>query len=427
MLKKHFAFLTLCFPLSSTALAQVPPDIDSLRWTGLTAQTQAQGFSQGDPLRLTWGFVNDGLTIPNFGGDSGPTGASDLTARLVEIYGSQSAAQAEFQQVFDRWESLSGLEYSFEANDDNAAFSGFSPGVLGTRADVRIGGRNIDGNGGVLAFNFFPNGGDMVIDTNDNFFESLGDDSLRLRNTIAHEHGHGIGIEHFSSPDARFLLEPFSDLTFDGPQYHDILLAHRGYGDVNEKSNGQLGNDSAALATTLGTVGLGQSVVIGESARRDGTRSFAVQADEVDFVSIDDTSDTDFYSFDVEAGSLVDISLEALGVTYEIGPVGGPVGDFDTLLRSDLALSLFDSDGVTLLATSNGSGLGGAESIENFRFDSAGTFFISVSGLDNADAISLDTQFYGLNISNLVAVPEPSSIVFFVATALAWVRRRRKS
>ena len=41
--------------------------------------------------------------------------------------------------------------------------------------------------------NFFPNNGDMVIDTGDNFYNSTGSNSLRLRNVLAHEAGHGVG------------------------------------------------------------------------------------------------------------------------------------------------------------------------------------------------------------------------------------------
>ncbi len=47
-----FSLLFSCFAVCSQAQ---PPDIG--RWTGNTALNQTQGFAQGDPLRLTWGFA----------------------------------------------------------------------------------------------------------------------------------------------------------------------------------------------------------------------------------------------------------------------------------------------------------------------------------------------------------------------------------
>ena len=86
-----------------------------------------------------------------------------------------------FQRAYDRWSEVSGLTFVYEANDDGAPMGGTNRGVTGVRGDVRIGGRNIDGNFGVLAFNYFPNNsgnggfdGDMIIDTNDVFYLEFG-------------------------------------------------------------------------------------------------------------------------------------------------------------------------------------------------------------------------------------------------------------
>ena len=46
-------------------------------------------------------------------------------------------------------------------NDDRAPSRG-APGFGAARGDVRIAGRTIDGNFGILAYNFFPDTGDMV-------------------------------------------------------------------------------------------------------------------------------------------------------------------------------------------------------------------------------------------------------------------------
>ena len=72
--------------------------------------------------------------------------------------------------------------------------------------------RYITGNFGILAYNFFPNSGDMVIDVPDSFYNNTSNNSLGLRNTLAHEHGHGLGLSHVCPVNQTKLMEPFISL-----------------------------------------------------------------------------------------------------------------------------------------------------------------------------------------------------------------------
>ncbi|HMO13744.1 MAG TPA: pre-peptidase C-terminal domain-containing protein [Pirellulaceae bacterium] len=421
--------LALGWSMVQPSMAQ-PPDID--RWSGSTAITPAQGYGMGNPLTLTWGIVPDGTSIPGF--NIGPAGNSNLIARMDTIYGSGPGGTDLtlrpwfnlYQSVFDRWSSISGLSYIYEPNDNGVAFSSndtaSTRGVVGVRPDVRIGGRTIDGNGGVLAFNFFPNVGDMVIDTNDNTYNNTSNNSRTLRNILAHEHGHGVGMSHVITNNSSQLMNPSLNTAFDGPQYHDILMAHRGYGDFNEKSFGGLGNDVAARATSLGPIADGGSVSIGNSAR-----TFVVAPTATDFVSIDHSNDTDFYSFSVNSPGEVNILLEALGFTYNTAPqFGGQTIAFNTLTRSNLILALFDTDGTTQLAIANSTSFGGNESIV-FDLNGAGTYFIRVTGINNPDAVAIKTQFYALTAS-FTAIPEPSAgLIIAFAAVFGLIRRNRKA
>jgi serralysin len=283
---------------------------------------------------------------------------------------------------------------------------------------VRIGGKNIDGPSGTLAYNYFPNFGEMVIDTADMALYSNAANSYRfLRNVVMHEHGHGIGCPHCESSSTGFLMEPFINTSFDGPQYHDILLAQRGYGDVFEKSFAGLGNDVFSRATSLGAIGVGSTSSVGNDAR-----DLAVGGSEVDFVSIDDQTDTDFFSFSVAGAGMVNVLLESLGQTYNIANQGGTQAPWNTDLRSDLALALYGTDGTTLLSTSNLTGLGGNEQV-NFNLGSGGTYYLRVTGLDNSDSITVDTQFYALSVQ---VVPEPGTIAALGLGAALLARRRRR-
>ena len=135
---------------------------DSNRW--YRTATDGAGLQQGDPTTITWSVIPDGTLIPGYVGE--PDSASNLRSYLNGIYGSEAAWLALLQEVFDRWGELTGITYIYEPNDDGASFVG-SEGSIGVRGDVRIGGHNIDGTAGILGYNFFPDVGDMVLDTGD--------------------------------------------------------------------------------------------------------------------------------------------------------------------------------------------------------------------------------------------------------------------
>ena len=77
----------------------------------------------------------------------------------------------------------------------------------------------------------------MVVDTSDSFFLQTREDSLRLRNVLAHELGHGVGLSHVRPVTQTKLLEPFATTAFDGPQHDDI----GGASIVRRRVRGQFG------------------------------------------------------------------------------------------------------------------------------------------------------------------------------------------
>lgn len=428
LMKNAFIFLAVGTCMAFPSLASAQFDIDGERWSGNTANTQAQGFDQGDPVRLTWGFAQEGINIPGFIGEG--ASPNELRDFFDTNIGPQATTwQPLFDQIYDRWNSVSGLDVQFEANDDGATFGAQSGGVLGVRADLRIAAHSVDGQAGsnTLAYNFFPNIGEMVIDSdNTAFFSDSSNNFVRLRNVLAHELGHGLGMEHLFSDAADQLLEPFINVGFDGPQYFDILTAQRGYGDFNEKGSNHLGNDTVALATDLGLLVEGTDIVIGQDAAQ-----LAVAITDTDFFSIDDTSDTDVYEFNVDQDGVGSFILDALGFTLDIAEQaanGLPENeiDFNTQERSDLALEILDANGA-VLASADAFGLGGSESLTDINLD-AGTYFLRITGENNADANLLDTQFYGLSASFTVnAVPEPSSALIVALFGFVGLRRRRRT
>ncbi len=281
------------------------------------------GLEQGDPTILTYSFVPDGTFIPDAGFG---TGNSQLFAWLNSLYGSPAVWQDLFDQVFDRWAELTGMSYVYEPNDDGSTFR-FFEGELDVRGDIRISAMVLDGNSGVLAFNFFPAfGGDMVFDAFDSFFNNTSNNSLGFRNVTAHEHGHGAGMFHVCPRENNKLMEPFVTFAFDGPQLDDILNGQRHYGDVSEP------NDNPAFATDLGSIGADESISLEQ-------------------MSLDDNSDVDFYRLTLQTPALVSFTVTPSADKYFESPqtetcgVSEPaVSLIDFNLIHDLQIRVYSSD-----------------------------------------------------------------------------------
>ncbi len=340
--------------------------------------------SQGDPIRVTWSIVPDGtiLNTNGGGGDLGVGNGSDLVAFLDGIYGDGGTTNYEqkpwfsiFSNIYDVWSENTGLELVYEPFDDGGVMGdNANVGVAGVRGDMRVGGRLIDGNSNVLAYNYYPNGGglsgldgDMVIDTADNFYVNFSDgpggENRGLTNVLAHEVGHGIGIAHVLPVDSTKLMEPFVNFAFLGPQEDDIFNAQQLYGDNLES------NDTLATATNLGLV-------------KNATRTLSG-------ASIDNgDTDVDVYAFDINAPTELSVLLRPTGSQYDVagqafGSVpSGPYVTVNRMRQADLRFRLLSEDGTELLAVDNGA-LGAAETLNRFALESAGRYYLQVEGSGN--------------------------------------------
>ena len=343
--------------------------------------------SNGEPATLTWSIVPDGTTILD--GFIFSLGGSDLIAFMNDNFDGDPNQQDLRQQPwfhffadsFDRWSQLGGVTYVYELNDDGGIHS-LNDGVLGVRGDVRIGGASIDGSGGTLAFNFTPSAGsDMVLDTDDvSFFTNSANNHARLRNTIMHEHGHGFGVDHVESSTDSLLMESIINTSFDGPQLDEVRAIHFFFGDYFEKSNGGLGNNSASLATDLGVIPDGGSVSIGTDAN---IANQFISPETTDFVSISNLLDTDYFSFIVSEPSQIDATLTPRGGTFSQAFEGETPTLFNASARSDLVLTIFNTDGTTILDAADVTPQGGTESILDLSLPTAGQYFIQVLGAED--------------------------------------------
>lgn len=375
-----------------------PPSKDMMAYLNqLMASVDGQNYYQssrwsgtaGSPRSLRWSFVPDGTLVP---GLSGPTSASNLFATMDAYFGGNRALWiSQFQACFDRWAVLTGTSYTritYQGNDwdDGASFP--SSNGSSTRGDCRISGRTLDGAGSVLAFNYFPSQGDMVIDTADAWGTSTNNYRF-LRDVVMHEHGHGLGLQHVCSSTHSFLMEPFVNTSFDGPQHDDIRGIFNFYGDAYEANN------TAATATDLGTIGAGSSLnpsAVPAPAIASGT-----------ITAIDVASDSDYFKVTTTTPLLVSVYATPIGITYDDTAQASDgscpsTNTSNSLIVGDLAFDVRASDGTTNLQSVNSTGVGSAETMTGILLSPPGAFYVRVYATNSP----AQSQLYNLLINGTV-------------------------
>lgn len=385
------------YAASASAFILNPNDPDP--WLTTASGTRT---GNGTAATITWSIVPDGTTLAR---DSGVgTSSSNLISFMNSTFGgSSSQTNLTLQPWFhlftdslNRWSQLGGVTYVYEAHDDKVLLPS-SNGQLGVRGDIRIGGYNVDGADGTLAFTYLPTGGsDMVIDTGDGaFFSSSTTNYINLRNTVMHELGHSFGMEHVNSTTSNLLMQPVIDTSFDGPQLDEVRGVQYFFGDANEKSNGGTGNNTAAHATSLGTIVAGSTKSVGSAAN---VPTQAISATATDFVSISNVDDVDYYAFTVSQSATLNATLTPRGgVFYQAGydEFGRPLTptSFNANARNNLAISIYSTDGSTLLGSANANAAGIAEAIANLSLPAAGTYYARITGADDT------IQLYELSLA----------------------------
>ncbi len=343
----------------------------------------------GERITLTWSFVPDGTIILG-GGTGAPTQQSTLYNVMTTGFGSESGWQSRYRQAFTDIGNLIGVNY-VEVSDDGASQP--SAGLLGARGDIRIGMIAIDGPEGVLAFNYFPRstfqsspglGGDMVFDSADiNLFRNPANTYRRLRNTIMHEHGHGLGYAHVDPINQTKLMEATLNTDFTGLQEDDIRAFQSGYGDyLAVNSAPEVAAVLDPLPTTPGSAALVR-------------QNLAIERD----------SAIDYFRFTAPALRGLSIRVEPIGSSYPAGPQDGATTVVHALSIHDLIIDVMNGNASEIIGTINNTGAGFSEEGVVSLPPAGGEFLFRI----RSGSVSQQSQRYRLTVSLTPVDPPVSS------------------
>jgi hypothetical protein len=366
---------------------------DTTVWTGDLSQGPS---GQAAPAHFTYSFPSDGTIWGLSQVDA--VGPSNLDARLLAEFGADNLdlGREYFRQALASWRKYSGNTY-VEVADDGAPMDQLITRVP-TRGDIRMGGRDF-GTGSFLAYNAFPSadfasigGGDMVM--NNSFWgeSNFGDPANNyryLRNTVAHEHGHGLGFIHTTPCDQTKLMEPFISTQFDVVSIDDRRNAGRNYGDR------YAGNHSIEDAAPLGSL---------------NARSVALLQLSTNGVSGPGNTGEDWFSFTIETPTAVRLNVTPTGGSYSNGQQFFSCFGFNSTVNAqnagNLELRLFDDDGEIASASTGGPG----QPEELSRQLAPGTYSVLVKDIGPNSTSNQIVQLYDLRLTNIGNLLTPNPV-----------------
>lgn len=390
-------------PPAQTGFAVPQFFTDNTVWTGEGVTGPAR---QAVPAHLTYSFPADGTTwgLASVGFGTGPNALNAMLINASTI-GQGNPNRLDFgreliRQALAGWRANTGLRYT-EVSDDNVAMNQTTFRVA-TRGDIRIGGFPYGTGFGVLAYNAFPTsalagvgGGDMAINTSFiSSFNSTGSNWRFFRNTVAHEHGHGLGAIHSVPCNNTKLMEPSIFTGQDQQLIDDIRFGQRNYGDRFA------GNINAANARNFGD--LTSPALRSVIERRLSTNSF----------NIANGTNNDWFRFSLSSAQPVTITVTPTGGVYTNGQqssgCSGSTSTVNANQAGNLNVEVRDASGTTILFQANTQPEGVAEVITIPSLP-AGEYTVRVVDVGPNLLVNQVVQLYDLTIrvASSLAPPFP--------------------
>lgn len=377
--------------------------VDTFSWRdeaqiSLGGRAQRASFTYSfPPDGIVWGLEE--VSIPG-----GSTGVSDLSARLELVFGDAELGREYIRQSIAAWARDAGVTYREVADDGSPMTQATARSAL--RGDIRIGGAPLGVNG-VLGYNAFPSpngaigtgGGDMLINTSyfgTATFNNPSNDYAGFRNTVTHEHGHGLGLIHVVPCTGSKLMEPFI-LTFNtGVQIDDARAVARMNGD---RYSGSVSPGAAANLGNLTTPTLRS--VLEPRLSTNGATGFG-------------NTDEDYFRFTIDTPQDVRITVTPTGGVYDnqqqgFGCIADDVDSVDANRAGNLRLELRDGGGAVVLQTAPDAPAGLPETLDLPEL-AAGTYVVKVWDIGPNPAVNQVVQLYDLEVRVGDATASPIAV-----------------
>ncbi len=271
------------------------------------------------------------------------------------------------------------------------------------------------------------------IETTDSVATQIAELSTSLAGTGAHELGHSLGLRHlaaYGDPLVREAIDQFGN-TQGIQNGHIMATGSTGLNEAQRESPrtfSQWSNVLLEAADGLTASPLTRQVELGDAGDVAGSaQALSMTALPISGLSagltwgrLSNESDVDFFSFEANAGSLLTAELWSDDL-------------FTTFNQFDSLLTLYDTDGTTVLFSNDdteysGNTLYNSTFRENDSFlavvelSNTGTYYLSVASVGNRGGPP------GGDYNLIFAVPEPSSWVLIVLGGVGFAatgRRRR--
>lgn len=370
--KEDIHLLNACFDERSTQ-EELKAGMMALTSIGAVA-----GSRQGQDYRLgatwsrndvTWSFRPDGSGLDLF---------SVMDAKFA-AHGGRAKWTKLVEQCFARWAQVSGLKFyqvkvAGNVWDDGAPFN--SPGDYFLRGDIRISGVPYDGPSQVLAYAYYPQNGDIFMDTSEDWGNPESEFRL-FRNVMMHEIGHALGLAHVCPTDKTKLMEPFLSMGLAGVSHDDSRGVQQLYSDPFEP------NQSLSQAPILMYVPV-PGTTSTDSIMVDPAELSGASHSDVSSLVLQGSPTDDYYRLVIGASGDLKITVRPVGRVYQEGPqlLDGSCGTTTTVnsfksVPIDAQFGAYPSGAVLGQASSATSGTAVSFVVS---IPQAGEYFLRVKG-----------------------------------------------
>ncbi len=324
-------------------------------------------------------------------------------------------------------------------------------GLLGVSPSLDFGNLSVD-LGSVTTVSVFSHNFDFIVDEfsgSTSRAAQISQLTTALAGTGGHEIGHSFGLQHHHAYGDQGITPANYGATGGIQNDHVIATGSTGQGETGRETERDFSQWSTLILEAAGGFDAGTFGISGTALAADPLSQVIADVtggdvgDTAGSATAMSLSSMDLSGFDAaHVGGRLNASSDVDVFSFSIDSAGTlsaeVITDFRYTDDFDSFLTLYDTDGVSVLATNDNARFDGNTFnsgtlrsfdafLNNISLDAAGTYYLEVSsaGATSGDADGLYSLLVGVN--SFSSVPEPTSFVMFmIAGSFVWRRRREQ-